>query len=138
MTHANSWTVNPGWRLLLTDLGLRPADVLRRAGLPDDLFGQERAALSTDEYFRLWWGIEAEAADPSLLDAAPLAFDESLTDLARLNARQAAIVEMKFLGGLACEEIARLLEVSKRTVELDWKMSRTWLANGLRKKGKDR
>ncbi len=81
---------------------------------------------------------EAEAADPSLLDAAPLAFDESLTDLARLNARQAAIVEMKFLGGLACEEIAGLMEVSKRTIELDWKMARTWLANDLRAKGEGR
>ena len=81
---------------------------------------------------------EVEAAGPTSLDAAPLAFDESLTALARLNARQAAIVEMRFLGGLACEEIARLLEVSKRTVELDWKMARTWLANDLRTKGKDR
>ena len=42
---------------------------------------------------------------------------------------------MKFLGGLACEEIARLMEVSKRTVELDWKMARVWLANDLRAKG---
>jgi len=75
---------------------------------------------------------EAEAAGACSLDAAPLAFDESLSALAGLNARQAAIVEMKFLGGLACEDIARLMDVSKRTVELDWKMARAWLANDLR------
>lgn len=66
MASVNSYTINPGWRLLLSDLGLRPADVLRRAGLPDDLFGREKAALSTDEYFRLWRGIEEESADPAL------------------------------------------------------------------------
>lgn len=80
---------------------------------------------------------EAEAADVSSLDAAPLAFDESLSALARLNARQATIVEMRFLGGMACEEIARLMEVSKRTVELDWRMARAWLANDLRTKEGD-
>ena len=61
--------------MLLSDLGLRPADVLRRAGLPDDLFGREKAALSTDEYFRLWQGIEAEAEDPAL----PLRIGDALS-----------------------------------------------------------
>lgn len=74
---------------------------------------------------------EADTDGASSLDAAPLAFDESLRALARLNARQATIVEMKFLGGLACKEIASLMELSKRTVELDWKMARAWLANDL-------
>lgn len=62
----HSFTVHPGWRVLLTDLGLHPSNVLRRAGLPDDLFGREKATLSTDEYFRLWQGIEEESIDPVL------------------------------------------------------------------------
>lgn len=66
MTRNKLFTVNPGWRILLTDLGIRPANVLRLAGLPDDLFSRERAALSTDEYFRLWHGIELEADNPLL------------------------------------------------------------------------
>lgn len=37
MKHAHAFTLPPGWRILLKDLGIRPADVLRRAGLPDDL-----------------------------------------------------------------------------------------------------
>ena len=75
---------------------------------------------------------DAEAAGAFSFDAAPLAFDDSLNALARLNARQAAIVEMRFLGGLTCEDIARLMGVSKRTVELDWRMARAWLASDLR------
>jgi AraC-like DNA-binding protein len=66
MANANSYTVNPGWRLLLIDLGIQPANVLRRANLPGDLLGRQNAFLNTEEYFRLWWGIEEEAADPTL------------------------------------------------------------------------
>ena len=63
MTGRNSYTVNPGWRLILVQLGLNPSDVLRRADLPADLFGREKAALSTEEYFRMWRGIEEESKD---------------------------------------------------------------------------
>jgi AraC-like DNA-binding protein len=66
MANANSYSVNPGWRLLLKDLGIQPANVLRRANLPGDLFGRENALLNTKEYFRLWRGVEEEAADPTL------------------------------------------------------------------------
>jgi AraC-like DNA-binding protein len=63
---ANVFPVNPGWRVLLTDVGLRPADVLRLANLPGDLFAREKAALTTDEYFSLWRGMEEVADDPTL------------------------------------------------------------------------
>jgi AraC-like DNA-binding protein len=43
---------------------VRPADVLRRAGLPDDALARSVVRLSTAEYFRLWEGIEAEVGDP--------------------------------------------------------------------------
>ena len=66
MAKVNPYTVNPGWKLLLCDLGVSPTNVLRRARLPEDLFGHEKATLSTDEYFRLWRGIEEESADPTL------------------------------------------------------------------------
>ena len=64
MAVGNAYKINPGWRLILRDIGLNPADVLRRAGLPDDLFGREKAAINTDEFFRLWRAIEEEAEDP--------------------------------------------------------------------------
>jgi AraC-like DNA-binding protein len=66
MTRVNYYTVKPGWKLLLCDLSISPANVLRRAALPEDLFGREKAALNIDEFFRLWRGIEEESADPTL------------------------------------------------------------------------
>lgn len=66
MANAHTYPVNPGWRLLLMDLGIQPGNVLKRADLPEDLLGRRKAALSTEEYFRLWRGIEEEANDPTL------------------------------------------------------------------------
>ena len=66
MATAVTHTVTPAWRVLLTDMGLNSANVLRRAELPDDLFGREKAELSSEEFFRLWHAIEDEADDPLL------------------------------------------------------------------------
>ena len=66
MAHHNVYTVNPGWRILLMDAGWNPTNVLRRAGLPDDLFGRERETLTTEEFFGLWRAIEDEADDPTV------------------------------------------------------------------------
>ena len=60
-----------------------------------------------------------------------LTVDEVLRELAALNERQARIAELRFFGGLTNPEIAAALEVSLRTVELDWKMAKTWLAERL-------
>ena len=62
---SRTWNVGPGWRLILTDAGLVPADVLRGASLPDDLFARAEA-LSTEEYFRLWSSVERQAGDPGI------------------------------------------------------------------------
>ncbi len=56
-----------------------------------------------------------------------LAVDEALQDLAKLDTRQAQVVEMKFFGGMAVDEIAEQLKVSKRTIEADWTMAKAWL-----------
>jgi len=66
MKPANSFSLNPGWRVLITDLGIAPASVLRRAGLPGDLFSRGPTALAADRYFGLWKALEAEAGDPNL------------------------------------------------------------------------
>ena len=66
MIRVNCYTVNPGWRLLLKDLSIQPVDVLRRANLPEDLLGRDKATISTDEYFRLWLGIEKESEGMNL------------------------------------------------------------------------
>lgn len=58
---ARGYAVQPGWRLLMQDLGIAPDAVLRRAKLPGDLLVRSDASLSSTEYFRLWRAIEAEA-----------------------------------------------------------------------------
>lgn len=56
-----------------------------------------------------------------------LAIEEALAELARLSPRQARIVELRFFGGLRVEDVAHLLGVSPRTVELEWRTARAWL-----------
>src|SRR5690348_16772219 len=56
-----------------------------------------------------------------------LGLDEALNELARLDARKAQVVEMRFFGGLSVEEIAEVLEVSPITVMRDWTTAKAWL-----------
>lgn len=63
--------------------------------------------------------------------------DEALDELARLNARQSRIVEMRYFGGMTEEEIGEALEISTRTVRRDWSVARAWLYRELSKNKKD-
>ena len=56
-----------------------------------------------------------------------LAFHEGLEKLARLDERQARVVELHFFGGLTFSEIACVLDASQRTVKRDWTMAPAWL-----------
>ncbi|MEL6821246.1 MAG: AraC family transcriptional regulator ligand-binding domain-containing protein [Calditrichota bacterium] len=56
--------VEPSWRILLKDLGLNIALLLRKAGLPQDLFTRKNAKINSDQYFRFWNAIEEELDDP--------------------------------------------------------------------------
>jgi RNA polymerase sigma factor (TIGR02999 family) len=62
-----------------------------------------------------------------------LTLDVALEELARMNARQAMIVESRFFGGLEFTEVAELLEVSEATVFRDWRAARAWLELELRR-----
>jgi RNA polymerase sigma factor (TIGR02999 family) len=61
-----------------------------------------------------------------------LALNSALESLARMNPRQAEMVESRFFGGLDIPETAALLEVSEATVLRDWRAAKAWLANELR------
>jgi AraC-like DNA-binding protein len=50
--------------LKLTELGVSVPTVLRRAGLPRDLFDQTRVLVSTSELFALWRAIDHVSSDP--------------------------------------------------------------------------
>ena len=54
---------------------------------------------------------------------------EALKKLAVQDTRKANVVELHYFGGFTFEEIAKILEVSKTTVERDWQFARSWLKN---------
>lgn len=56
-----------------------------------------------------------------------IALDDALNDLARLDAQQSRIVELRFFGGLSIEETADVLEVSPATVKRMWTTARAFL-----------
>ena len=70
--------------------------------------------------------VDWEAISPKNSDHV-LALDEALDQLARLDDRQAKIVEMRFFAGMTVAEVAEHLGVSKRTIESDWTMAKAWL-----------
>ena len=70
----------------------------------------------------------AEAArSEGLSDLDMLSLEESLEELSELSERRARVVELRFFGGLTCAEVARVNEVSIKTVEADWYLARAWL-----------
>jgi RNA polymerase sigma-70 factor, ECF subfamily len=60
-----------------------------------------------------------------------LALNTALNSLARMNPRQAVMVESRFFGGLDIPETAALLNVSEATVLRDWRAAKAWLAHEL-------
>jgi RNA polymerase sigma factor (TIGR02999 family) len=62
-----------------------------------------------------------------------LALDTALEELARIQPRQAMMVESRFFGGLDIAETATLLEVSEATILRDWRAAKAWLAHELRR-----
>jgi AraC-like DNA-binding protein len=66
MKQQTEYIINPGWGLVLADAGINSVNVLRRAGLPRDLFKTGQRAITVEQYFALWTGIEAESGDPLL------------------------------------------------------------------------
>lgn len=73
-------------------------------------------------------GIASPGSDQA---AALCALDDALTSLARLDARRAQVIELRFFGGLTVEETAQVLKVSPQTVLRDWSLARAWLAREL-------
>lgn len=62
-----------------------------------------------------------------------VAVHEALEGLAKIDPRQAQIVELKFFGGLSNEEAAAVLSVSPGTVARDWTMAKAWLRREITK-----
>ncbi len=78
------------------------------------------------------------ALDDGVASVAPLELDlvlldQALDELAALDERQSRVVELRFFGGLSCEETAEVLGVSLATVNRDWRLARAWLHQRVQK-----
>ena len=63
---------------------------------------------------------------PDLLD-----LHDALDELARIEERQARLVELRYFGGLTIPEATEVLGVSQATLERDWTAARLWLRRRL-------
>ena len=72
-------------------------------------------------------GLVADDDRPGVI----IALDEALTRLAKTDATQARIVELRFFGGLTVDETAEVLAVSPATVKRGWSVARAWLLREL-------
>ena len=61
------------------------------------------------------------------IDSELLMLNDALQDLARLDERQAHIVELKYFCGLSEEEVAETLSLSRATISREWQSARAWL-----------
>ena len=61
-----------------------------------------------------------------------VALDDALNTLAKLDAQQTRIIELRFFAGLSIEETSRVLGVSPATVKRGWTAARIWLSREMR------
>jgi RNA polymerase sigma factor (TIGR02999 family) len=64
-----------------------------------------------------------------------VALDEALSRLAKMDAVQAKVVELRFFGGMSVEETAQALKISTPTVKRYWQSARAWLRAEISKGG---
>jgi RNA polymerase sigma factor (TIGR02999 family) len=70
---------------------------------------------------------------PQVRSTDLVALDDALNALAELDEQQGRIVEMRFFGGLATDEIAKVLGISASTVKRDWNVAKAWLTRQMKK-----
>jgi RNA polymerase sigma factor (TIGR02999 family) len=81
--------------------------------------GGERIPLTSDV-------VALDAHDVDVLD-----LNDALDKLARLDARQVQVVELRYFGGFSIDEIAEVLQISPATVKRDWTVARAFLRQAL-------
>jgi RNA polymerase sigma factor (TIGR02999 family) len=77
--------------------------------------------------------LDASLVLPQVRNTDVVALDDALTGLAKLDEQQGRIVELRFFGGLAIEEIAEVLNISSSTVKRDWNVAKAWLTREMKK-----
>lgn len=56
-----------------------------------------------------------------------VALDDALQELAKIDARQSRVVELRFFAGLSLGEISEAMDMAPATVQRDWTVARAWL-----------
>ncbi len=103
-------TASRAMRQVLVSYAERRNALKRGGAAPDLALDDERVALLSD----------AQSDEV-------MALDEALARLARVDARDAQVVECRFFGGLSAQETAAALDVSEATVTRSWRAARAWL-----------
>lgn len=83
--------------------------------------GEGHQVQSLDQAFTAGSEFEVDLLDLNL----------ALEELGDVNPIQANVVELRYFGGLEVAEVASVMEVSKRTVERQWRAARAWLGHRL-------
>jgi RNA polymerase sigma-70 factor, ECF subfamily len=76
-----------------------------------------------------WRKVNLDDHGPPIFQDLPqlIGLDKALEKLAKLNPRQAQVVELHSFAGLTEEETAEVLDVSLKTVKNDWRFAKAWL-----------
>ena len=98
------------------------AQIMRRV-LVD--YARERQAAKRPAGIRVTLDEAARVEPP--VECELLMLHDALEALARLDQRQAHIVELRYLGGLSEEDVAAILSLSRATVTREWQSARAWL-----------
>jgi RNA polymerase sigma factor (TIGR02999 family) len=77
--------------------------------------------------------LDASLVLPQVRNTDVVALDDALNGLAKLDEQQGRIVELRFFGGLATEEIAEVLDISPSTVKRDWNVAKAWLTRQMKR-----
>jgi RNA polymerase sigma factor (TIGR02999 family) len=87
-------------------------------------------------------GVTRVSLDPNIgvgLSEGPdvdlLALDRALDRLAKLDAQQSQIIELRYFGGLSIEDTSEFLGISPATVKRSWASARAWLLREMRGEG---
>ncbi len=82
-----------------------------------------------------WVRITLSAVDDAALTMASaeqaLAMEEALAQLEAADARAERVFELRYFAGLAAEQIAELLGITRRTADRDWRYARAFLISAL-------
>jgi RNA polymerase sigma factor (TIGR02999 family) len=98
------------------------AQIMRRV-LVD--YARERQAAKRPGGIRVTLDEAARIEPP--VECELLMLNDALEALARLDERQARIVELKYFGGLSEEDVAAVLSLSRATITREWQSARAWL-----------